>query len=69
MQGFGSKKILQLLGIKINAATSQNEKIMQPVGTKKSRNLGTKKIMQLLGTKKVMQPLGTNHATSQDKKK
>ena len=54
-----------------NHATSQGEKIIQPLGIKKSCNLmGQKKSRNLLGQKKNMQPLGSkdNHATSRDKK-
>ena len=47
------------------------KKKMQPLGTKRARNLSCqKKSRNLLGQKKIMLPLKTkkNHATSQDKK-
>ena len=66
---------MQLLGTK-NHATSWYKKTMQPLGTKKSRNLSGQKSCKCLGQKnhstswdkKIMQPLRTkkNHATSRD---
>ena len=67
----GQKQITQPLGKKTNHATSQDKKIMQPLRTKKPRNvLGLKKIKlsgqkikQPLGTIKITQPLGTKKTT------
>ena len=44
---------------KNNHATTWDKKIMQPLETKKSRNLWDKKIMQPLRTTKIMLPIGT----------
>ena len=68
-----TNKSYNLSGPKKNHATFWDEKkIMQPLGTKKSRILsGQKKVGQPLGTKKKLYKLSgqKNHATSQDKKK
>ena len=52
---------MQPLGEKTNRTTSQDKKIMQPLGTKTSQIFGRKKSCNLTGQK--------NHASSQDKKK